>query len=465
MKAADLARRFRNYEGWLPPAVADRLAEHGHLDELRRLAERGDWCCADRLARALFERREPEAAIRALRPFVDTGWWQAVRVVVDFHDSRGETDAAIALARGALDKGSPSRIERLAALLAKRGRVDEAMALLRPHAGEHVVLSALVELTEGHGYDGELTAMVREQMEADSPARSWNPARSWYAAPLLATLLERQGQVDEAREALTRCAFGEHGVFVNAVEQLADMLARHGRERQLRDLVAGAGGEHAVFRLAVWLESLDRVDEAVEAMRPFAADGSPNVAAALAELLTRHGRADEAIEVLRPVPRLMGGDPEWLVGILCRLLVERGRADEALAAIDDLAAHYGHMWIELLFERLEVLARSGRVEQAIAELHAHPEGATWYGNSKLADLLVLAGRPDEAIRMLESADDSAWTTANLAVLLIDRGRVEQALALFATEEAPASQEDAAFWRQFHREGRVTGVGPPWTVDR
>ncbi len=429
--------------------VADRLAENGHLDELRRLAERGDWCCADRLGRALFERHEPEAAIRALRPFVDTGWWPAVRVLVDFHDSRGETDAAIALVRGALGKGSPYGIERLAALLAKRGRVDEAMTLLRPHAGEHVVLNALVELA-GHGYDGELTVMVREQMEADSLARSWNPAWSRDAALVLATLLERQGQVDEAREVLTRSAFGEHCVYVNAVEQLADMLARHGQERQLRDVVAGDGGEHAVFRLAVWLESHDRVDEAVEAMRPFAADGSPNAAAALAELLTRHGRADEAIEVLRPVPRLMGGDPEWLVGMLCRFLVDQGRADEALAAIDDLAARYGHMWIGLLFERLEVLARSGRVEQAIAELHAHPEGADWYGSSRLAGLLVLAGRPDEAIRMLESAGDSA----DLAVLLIDQGRVDEALALFATEEAPASQENTAFWRQFHREGRA-----------
>jgi predicted negative regulator of RcsB-dependent stress response len=458
VKAADLARRFRSYDGWLPPAVADRLAERGHLDELRRLAEGGDWCCADRLARALFERQEPEAAIRVLRPFVDTGWWQAVRVLVDFHDSRGETDAAIALVRGALDKGSPHGIERLAALLAKRGRVDEAVALLRPHVGEHVALDALVKLTEGHGYDGELTALVRKQTEADSPERSWD------AALVLATLLERQGQTGEALEVLSRSAFGGHGVFVNAVEQLADLLARHGREQQLRELVAGDGGEHAVFWLAAWLEGIDRVDEAVEAMRPFATDGSPNVAAALAELLTRHGRADEAIEVLRPVPRLMGGDPEWLVGMLCRLLVDRGRADEALAAIDDLAAHYGGMWIELLFERVEVLGRSGRVEQAVAELRAHPEGGTWYGSAKLADLLVLAGRPDEAIRTLESADDSAWTAAELAMLLIDHGRVEEALAPFATAETLPSEEHA-FWRQFHREGRGAGTDPPRTVDR
>ena len=431
VKAADLARRYRTFDGWLPRAVADRLAERGGFDELRRLAERGDWCCADRLARALFERDEPEAAMRVLRPFVDTGWWQAVRVLVDFHDGRGDTDAAIALVRAALDKGSPHGIERLATLLAKRGRVDEAVALLRPHAGDDQILGTLVALTEGHGYDDELTALVSERIKADSHGQFWN------AAGVLATLLERQGRVDEALEVLTGSAF---------VEQVADMLARLGRERRLRELVAGDGGEHAVLRLAAWLEGADRVDEAADAMRPFAADGNPNVAVALAELLTRHGRADEAIDVLRPVPTLMGGDPEWLVGILCTLLVERGRADEAIAAIDDLAAHSGGMWFELFSERVDVLARSGRVEQAIAELRAHPEG----GSAKLAELLVLAGRPDEAIRMLESADDSAWTTAELAVLLIDRGRVDEALALFATEETPPSEEDRAFWRQFHR---------------
>ncbi|GAA2388658.1 hypothetical protein [Dactylosporangium salmoneum] len=194
--------------------------------------------------------------------------------------------------------------------------------------------------------------------------------------------------MDEALEALTAATFGEHGVFINAVEQLVDMLTRHGREEQLHELVAGDGGEPAVFQ-AAWSESLDRVDEAVDAMRPFAANSSPNAAAALAKPLTRHGRADEAIEVLWPVPRLMGGDPEWLVGILCGLLIERSRADDALAAIDDLAAHYGGIWIELLFERVEVLARSGRVEQAIAELRARRE-STWYGSSKRADLVVLA---------------------------------------------------------------------------
>ncbi|MGI5185183.1 hypothetical protein ACQEVZ_53920 [Dactylosporangium sp. CA-152071] len=190
------------------------------------------------------------------------------------------------------------------------------------------MLDALVELTEGHGYDGDLTALVREQLEADSSVWSWN------ATAVLATLLERQGRVDEA-----------------------------------------------------------------------------------------------------------------------------------LAAVDDLAAHCGGMWIELLFERVEVLARSGRVEQAIAELRAHHEGGTWYGSSKLADLLVLAGRPGEAIRTLESIDGSAWTAARLAVLLVDQGRVEEALALFAPDEAPADDEDRAFWRQFHRKGRVAGGEPTRTIDR
>jgi hypothetical protein len=186
------------------------------------MLRRSACACAVRAART-------EAAIRALRPFVDIAWWRVARVLVDFHDSRRETDAAIALVRGALDKGSPHGIERLAALLAKRGRVDKAVALLRPHAREHLVLDALMELTEGHGYDGEVTALVRKHTEADSPLRSWK------AGLVLA------GQMDEALEVLTWSAVDGHSVFVNADKQLADIVARHGREQQLRELVAGDG--------------------------------------------------------------------------------------------------------------------------------------------------------------------------------------------------------------------------------
>jgi thioredoxin-like negative regulator of GroEL len=195
------------------------------------------------------------------------------------------------------------------------------------------------------------------------------------------------------------------------------------------DVVAGADGEYAAGRLAALLEEQGRGDEAVEAMRPFAADGSPNAAAKLAELLTRHGRVDEAIETLRPVPRSMGGDPEWIIRMLWTLLLDEGRVEEALAVIDDLAAHAGGMWSDLFFERTWLLAACGRIEQAIAELRAHPEADTWYVAGHLADLLADAGRLDEAVAVLWPPDRFPQNATGLAKLLVRQGRVKDAVTV------------------------------------
>ncbi|GAA2388655.1 hypothetical protein [Dactylosporangium salmoneum] len=51
------------------------------------------------------------------------------------------------------------------------------------------------------------------------------------------------------------------------------------------------------------------------------------------------------------------------------------------------------------------------------------------------------------------------------MLLIDQGRVKEALALFATEGASTSEADHAFWQQFHRNGQASGHKPPPIVDR
>jgi predicted Zn-dependent protease len=179
----------------------------------------------------------------------------------------------------------------------------------------------------------------------------------------------------------------------------------------------------------------------------------------LAEMLIRHGKVDEAIDVLRPVAKTMGGDPEWIIRMLCTLLVGQGRADEALAIIDDVAAHYGDMWFELHVERNMVLVGCGRIEQAIAELRHRPDSDTWYVASHMADLLVDAGRLEEAISVLKSSDRTVMSTTNLAKLLIRQGCVSEAIELFRSEaaanEAAKIEEDMAFWRRFRTGGQPT----------
>lgn len=183
------------------------------------------------------------------------------------------------------------------------------------------------------------------------------------------------------------------------------------------------------MRLAAWLEEQGRVDDAVEVLRPFAAE-----AWVLAELLSRHGRADEA-----------------------------------LAVIDGLAAHDGGMGSERHLARNALLVRCGRTEQAIAELRDRPDTSTWDIASRLADLLVDAGRPQEAGPVLDAVDRTGLSVEERAMLLIRQGRATEAVDLFAgiaadqaAKQAAADRAkdelDAAFWRRF-RGGCDQPPGP------
>jgi tetratricopeptide (TPR) repeat protein len=418
--AAELDRRARTYDGWIPPWLVSLLVEHGHIDEVRLQAHSGDWYCAHAWAQALIEEDQRNAALDVLAPFVDAGWWGAARSVADILAGWGRTDEAIALARPYAEAGERLALEHLARLLARNGRHDEAFELLRPHTKDWFLAEALVDVTVGLGRDEEVAGLLIAHVEAGRrPDR--RPAEPWNAMGLLATVRERQGRVDEAVALPHTCDIR----VVNDRDQLADLLARHNRQDELRDYIAGPGGEEAADRL----EERGDVEGAVEVLRPFAAGGSPNPAVLLAELPARNDRVDEAIEVLRPVPSSMGGDPEWVVRMLWTLLADEGPAEEALAVIDDLAAQAGGMGWELFCERIWLLSYCGRTEQAIAELRVHPEADTWYGAWRLSDLLADAGRLGEAIAVLQPTCSAGRNETNLAKLLIRQGRVKDAIAV------------------------------------
>jgi thioredoxin-like negative regulator of GroEL len=240
----------------------------------------------------------------------------------------------------------------------------------------------------------------------------------------LATVLERQGRVNEAQSVLLSSLRGGYSYYVNHAEQLADILARH-NPAELAGFVAGDGHEYGAYRLAELLEEQGRVEEAVAVLSPFAAKGDRNVAGALADLLARHGRADEAIEVLRPVAM---ADPECLIRQLCTLLIGQGRPDEALAVIDDIAAQGRLNPFDLRMERIEVLIECGRTEQAITDLRADPGADAGYARVRLAELLADAGRLDEAVAVLRPARER-WIRSLLAKLLTRQGRPEEAVAV------------------------------------
>ncbi|MGW3246307.1 tetratricopeptide repeat protein [Streptomyces sp. NPDC001070] len=424
MDFGELERRYRTYEGWIPPALVSLLIERGHFDEVRLQAREGDWVCASAWARELVGQGRHDDALDVLAPFAGADWWRAVRAVVDVLEDGGRADEAIALARRSAKRGMPFLFEHLTRLLARHGGAAEAYELLRPHTKDSTLAEAFVDVSAGLGRDDEVAAILEAHAEAVRGRDPWD-AEPWNAVHLLAVVRERQGRVDEAVALLRACDV----VVVNGRDLVAELLVRHDRLDDLRTYIAGSGAQEAAECLADLLQRRGDVAGAVEALRPLAAAGSPNSAFALARLLTRNDRADEAIEVLRPVPRSMGGDPEWVLRTLRTLLADQGRAEEAFATIDDLAARTGGATPDLFGERIGLLSYCGRTEQAIAELRAHPDAGTWSGAYLLSEVLAGAGRLDEAIEVLRPPAGGAMHRIRLAELLIRRGRVKEAVAV------------------------------------
>ncbi|MGW7030008.1 tetratricopeptide repeat protein [Streptomyces xanthophaeus] len=374
MDAADLDRRHRTYDGWIPPTVAALLLEHGHRGILRAQAGGGDWFCADLLAQAAAA-ADPgpagqEAALALLEPFAATGWMQAVGTVAGLLTAWDRVDEAITVLRRPADSGDRQAARQLARLLARQDRIDELVALLGPRAADQALAESLVELTAGRGRDAEIAGLLPPVGVGPTDPFGRGPCDDWDTVPLHATLLERQGRVDESAGLLHRHVHVDGVMYADHAEQLAGLLARHGREAELRAFAAAGGEEYALMALADHLEQQQRIDEAADVLRAADAPGNPHTALHLAELLTRHGRRGEAIEALRPVPHTMGGDPEWIIRPLCRLLVDEGRSDEALAYIDDFYARHGGSSVERLLERAEVHAYRGHPERAAAELRS-----------------------------------------------------------------------------------------------
>lgn len=432
MDATDLDRRARTLSGIIPPPVVSRLLELGHEDEVELQARRAEWFCALEWARLLGGRGRQEEALEVLAPYVATDWWTAVRAQVRLLDDWGRVEEAIAQARPHA-RGGGFKLELLARLLGRHGRLDEAVPLLISGIEDPGLATSLVELTDGAGLDDEIAPLLAARIpvghRCEDPwcCRGLTPDT---AIGLLATVRERQGRVDEA-VALLRTRWN---TSVSGRDQLADLLARQGRIEELRAYAASDPLGHAEQRLAELLEELGDVDGAIAVYRRSV--HRSHAVVDLAEVLARHNRGDEAIEVLRTFADSPGGADDWVTDRLSTLYADQGRPADGLAHLDTLTARWGTGNEDPAFlgSRLRLLAACGRLDEAIglARALSEDEGrylATWI----LADLLAESGRTEEAVAVLESHGAHHHRT-DLAGHLVTLGRVAEAVDLLQRRE-------------------------------
>jgi hypothetical protein len=136
--------------------------------------------------------------------------------------------------------------------------------------------------------------MLVERIEVE---RDWPGWERGYSVGLLAGIRERQGRVDDAVALLhTR-----YGSTVNGRDQLADLLARHGRIDELRAYAATGDDKAGMQRLAKVLEERGDVEGAIAVYRQPGDSVRRRVfpATLLASLLIRHGRVHESAGVTR----------------------------------------------------------------------------------------------------------------------------------------------------------------------
>ncbi|MFJ7775887.1 tetratricopeptide repeat protein [Streptomyces yangpuensis] len=445
MDANDLEYRARTQSGCIPPELVSRLLERGRADVVKLQARGGEWFCALAWARLLGDQGRQAEALEALAPYVATGWWTAVAAAAELLEGWGRIEEAVDVTRSRTEAGHPMALQAYAGLLARHRRAEEAFDLLVPHVDDWTLATAMVDVAAVANRDEEAAALLAERIRAhhrcDGPwcCRGLDPDT---ALGLLATIRERQGHTDEAIALLHRRQF----TSVNGRDQLADLLARHGRIEELRAYAALEGHEDAVRQLAESLEKSGDLEGAIAAYGHAGGPEARNASSAhdLARLLARHGRGEEAIAVMGARADTYPST-DWILHALAELYLDQGRPGDGLAHLETLDARRGceDEW-ELYWMQLPLIAACKGVDEAIEQARAHPEGSTWYAAEEIAYLLASVGRTEEAVTVLQQHDRS--NSHDLAGYLIDLNRVEEALTiLLPTSPPPPLVPTAPLW--------------------
>ncbi|MGW2826697.1 tetratricopeptide repeat protein [Streptomyces sp. NPDC001443] len=430
--------------GGVLPRLVDEILERGGLETLVEAArEREDWFCAVGAVRGLCAEGEFERAWSVVEPFAASGWQPAVRTGTDVLVRCNRVEEALKLARpGGRRQESAEAWRDYAEALVRAGRPDEAIEVLSPYLRKRRALRGLVEMTEGQGCDErvlEVLDPLAEEFRRDSTQRG--DLDLWAVLPAQARVLERSGRVDEAIRLLGADVAARRYGPENTVEFYVELLARHGRVEDLRDLATGSRQYAAASPYVKVLESLGRAGEAEAYLRDCMAGGHPGRSESiLMALLIRQGRFDDAIEA---VEHTFDKDYDGnLLQTAIILLAEQGRHDKAIEITEGRSPEYladnEAYWLRS--NRWWLMGEAGRAGEAIAQVEALPADEVDDRELTITGLLAQDGRVEEAIALLRQLPGTRAAT-DLAELLIRQNRFAEAVAVIPDVAAQREEEE------------------------
>lgn len=401
----------------LPSTLWDALASHRNAEDLIRLALAAE-------ARGLYQ-----LAARLATGPLEAGTPDAMELIARQCERAGAVEAAIGWYRKSLEirPDSPMIGLPLARLLNRAGSAEEANRLRsesrtaffgmlttlqdelrrRAEAGNSEVMIAMGRQSREEGRDDEAADWYRRAAESGEPEGTWE----------LADLLEQRGQVDEAAARLR--ADAETGNPETMV-RLIRLLHRRGHYEEASPWIrrcVDSGGDVLVLMRIVAASLAERGGEgqtdSESGYRTAAQAGDPEAMWSLAEYLASTDRLGEAIGWFQRSAE------EGLVGVenLARRLEELGCPEAAEAPLRKLAARGEIMAMKQLAEFLERADRNDEAESICRTLLEIGAEATrgLFGNSagiaRLTDFLERTGRAAEGDQVREFGISPGGATA------------------------------------------------------
>jgi hypothetical protein len=424
--------------------LARALADRGAIDDLRALADRGDFAAAKELADFLAMRGDAgELRARAqfessvVLPAAEDVYWSrderreqtaARERLADYLAHRGDVPALAARTDAAATRrlftllrhrGDVAGMRRLADL--RGGDIERELVDVLAHRGDLQDLLSLAERADEMLLDRIAMVLVHRGALRELEALT---KYHWPAADRLAAALADRGDLDWLTRLATHHVWGADKL-VDVLICRGDVAALHDFESTLSHFDAQPVNQELNTRL-VHRGDLDEL--AARAQR-----GNPDAARKLAHVLGDRGDPDGAWQVLREA----GEDRRWRVtSIHDELVVDldelrvRADQDDGVAAARLASALIRRGDIDQLRTRADLgdghavstLAKAFVHCGEIDDLRALADAGHWTAAEKLADVLVYRGQVDELTIRADSGDDRA--NERLLDLLVHRGDLD-----------------------------------------